>query len=64
MAQLTFEGNKRDPSWAPDGRHITFVGERSYGHGLYVVDTVTGNIRPVLLNTRARVPQWSPAVRP
>ena len=64
VAQLTFEGNNEDPSWAPDGRHITFVGERSYGHGLYVVDTVTGNIRPVLLNTRARVPQWSPAVRP
>jgi Tol biopolymer transport system component len=60
VAQLTFEGNNEDPSWAPDGRHITFVGERSYGHGLYVVDTVTGRIRPVMLNVRARVPQWSP----
>ena len=64
VAQLTFEGNNEDPSWAPDGRHIAFVGERSYGHGLFVVDTVTGNIRPVLLNTRARVPQWSPELRP
>ena len=64
VAQLTFEGNNEDPSWAPDGRHITFVGERSYGHGLYVVDTVTGRIRPVMLNVRARVPQWSPGLVP
>jgi tol-pal system protein YbgF len=60
VAQLTFEGNNEDPSWAPDGRHIAFVGERSYGFGLYVVDTVTGTIRPVLLGVRAKVPKWSP----
>jgi TolB protein len=64
VAQLTFEGNNEDPSWAPDGRHIAFVGERSYGHGLFVVDTVTGRIRPVLMGLRARVPQWSPALAP
>ena len=60
VAQLTFEGNNEDPSWAPDGRHIAFVGERSYGFGLYVVDTVTGTTRPVLLGVRAKVPRWSP----
>jgi len=60
VAQLTFEGNNEDPSWAPDGRHIAFVGERSYGFGLYVVDTVTGTTRPVLLGIRAKVPKWSP----
>ncbi len=60
VAQLTFEGNNEDPSWAPDGRHIVFVGERSFGYGLYVVDTVTGATRPVLLGVRAKVPKWSP----
>jgi len=64
LAQLTFEGNNEDPTWAPDGRHLAFVGERNYGHGLFVVDTVTGSIRPVLLGIRARVPQWSPPLTP
>lgn len=64
VAQLTFEGNNEDPSWAPDGRHIAFVGERGFGHGLFVVDTVTGAIRPVLLGVRAKVPRWSPRIAP
>jgi len=64
VSQLTFEGNNEDPSWAPDGRHIAFVGERGFGHGLFVVDTVTGRIRPVLLGVRVRVPQWSPSLQP
>jgi TolB protein len=64
VAQLTFEGNNEDPSWAPDGRHIAFVGERSFGFGLYVVDTVTGATRPVLLGIRAKVPKWSPRLGP
>ena len=46
MLQLTAEGNNEDPSWAPDGRHLVFSGERSYGYGLFVVDAATGRIRP------------------
>lgn len=64
IAQLTFEGNNEDPTWAPDARHIAFVGERSYGFGLYVVDTVTGATRPVLLGMKPKVPQWSPRITP
>lgn len=64
VAQLTFEGNNEDPSWGPDGRHIAFVGERAFGQGIFIVDTVTGRIRPVLLGVRARVPQWSPSLQP
>ena len=60
LLQLTHEGNNEDPSWAPDGRHLAFVGERDWGFGLFVVDTVTGRIRPVLTGVRPRVPDWSP----
>ena len=60
LLQLTYEGNNEDPSWAPDNRHLVFVGERDWGFGLFVVDTVTGRIRPVLTGVRPRVPDWSP----
>ncbi len=62
LLQLTYEGNNEDPSWAPDGRHLVFVGERDWGFGLFVVDTVSGRIRPVLTGVRPRVPDWSPSL--
>jgi len=62
VLQLTSEGNNEDPSWAPDGRHLVFVGERSYGFGLFVVDTATGRIRTLLSGMRVRVPSWSPSL--
>ena len=62
LIQLTAEGNNEDPSWAPDGRHIVFAGERSYGFGLMVVDVVTGATRLVVPNVRADVPAWSPSL--
>jgi TolB protein len=64
LRQLTREGNNEDPSWAPDGRHIVFVGERSWGYGLFVVDVATGNIRPIVSGRRVGVPDWSPALTP
>jgi TolB protein len=62
VLQLTWEGNNEDPTWAPDGRHIAFVGERSYGFGLFVVDAVSGRIRTLLTGRRVKVPDWSPAL--
>jgi len=59
VLQLTAEGNNEDPRWAPDGRHLVFVGERSYGSGLFVVDAATGRIRTLLGGMRVRVPDWS-----
>ncbi|MDT8340441.1 MAG: hypothetical protein RQ751_02925 [Longimicrobiales bacterium] len=62
LLQLTAEGNNEDPSWAPDGRHIVFVGERSWGFGLFVVDTATGSIRTLLRGVDVGEPDWSPAL--
>ncbi len=64
LRQLTWEGNNEDPSWAPDGRHLVFVGERSWGHGLFVVDGASGKIRPLVTGRSVRVPEWSPALGP
>ncbi|HSG48985.1 MAG TPA: hypothetical protein VLA43_14285 [Longimicrobiales bacterium] len=62
LLQLTAEGNNEDPSWAPDGRHIVFVGERSWGFGLFVVDTATGAIRTLLRGVDVGEPDWSPGL--
>ena len=61
VRQLTWEGNNEDPSWAPDGRHLVFKGERRWGKGLFVVDVATGDIRTVLSGVDVTVPEWSPA---
>jgi len=62
VLQLTWEGNNEDPSWAPDGRHLVFKGERRWGKGLFVVDVATGNTRVVLAGVDITVPEWSPAL--
>lgn len=64
LRQLTTEGNNEDPSWAPDGRHLVFVGERYWGYGLFVVDVETGRVRPIVSGRRVGVPDWSPALTP
>lgn len=60
VLQLTSQGRNEDPSWAPDGRHIVFTGMRPEGPGLYVIDSVTGRIRPLITGVYYRVPAWSP----
>lgn len=60
LIQLTREGNNEDPSWAPDGRHIAFVGERSNGFGIFIVDAATGRTRRVVANVKASDTDWSP----
>lgn len=62
ILQLTQEGNNEDPSWAPDCRHIVFQGARSYGSGVFVVDTVTGRTRILVPNVEAEDPDWSPVL--
>jgi TolB protein len=62
VLRLTAEGNNEDPSWAPDGRHLVFSGERNYGYGLFIVDATTGRIRPLVSNIRPNAPEWSPSL--
>ncbi len=62
LIQLTREGTNEDPSWAPDGRHIVFVGERSDGHGVFVVDAVTGRTRTLVASVIAMDTDWSPSL--
>lgn len=63
VKQITSDGVSEDPSWAPDGRHVVFAGQRTGQWGLYVIDTVTGRIRPLLVGGRYRLPDWSPRLR-
>jgi TolB protein len=62
VRQLTWEGNNEDPSWAPDGRHLVFKGERNWGKGLFAVDVATGSIRAILTGVDVDTPEWSPAL--
>jgi TolB protein len=62
VQQITSEGRSEDPAWAPDGRHIVFSGVRDDGMGLYVIDLVTGRIRPLVTGGRFRMPDWSPVL--
>jgi TolB protein len=64
IRQLTWEGNNEDPSWAPDGRHLVFVGERRWGFGLFVVDIASGRLRALVAGRRVGLPDWSPALPP
>lgn len=64
LRQLTSEGNNEAPSWAPDGRHLVFQGERSWGFGLMIVDVTTGRIRSLLGGRQVGLPDWSPALPP
>jgi TolB protein len=60
---LTNQGTNEDPSWAPDGRHVVFASPNREGGGLFVLDTVSGRIRPLLKGRGYGLPAWSPALQ-
>lgn len=63
--RVTLEGLNEDPSWAPDGRHIVYVGDRSWGRGLFIVDMLTpGSERVLLRGMEVSIPSWSPSLAP
>jgi TolB protein len=59
VRQLTSSGRNEDPSWAPDGRHIGFVSDRSGRRQLWVIDAMTGRIRQLTVVGEVRLPAWS-----
>jgi TolB protein len=62
ITQLTSAGDNEDPSWAPDGRHIVYSGSGAGRDGLYVIDTVTGNVRLLVQGRSLRTGDWSPSL--
>lgn len=59
---LTDQGSNEDPSWAADARHIVFASRDRDGGGLFVLDTVSGRIRPLLRGRGYGLPAWSPVL--
>jgi TolB protein len=59
---LTNDGWNEDPSWAPNGRHVVFSSPNREGGGLFVLDTVSGRIRPLLKGRGYGLPAWSPTM--
>ncbi len=51
-----------EPSWAPDGRHIVCVKKYGGKSVLYMIDSKTGNTKPLqkLRNGNSSLPSWSP----
>lgn len=56
---LTNEASNETPSWAPDGRHVVFSSSDRDGGGLFMLDTVSGRIRPLLRGNGYGLPDWS-----
>ena len=67
MKQLTTEGENEDPSWAPDGRHLSITtrrGEIGANKNIWILDTRTGRMRPLTTTNDARLSDWSPILKP
>jgi len=68
MKQLTTEGENEDPSWAPDGRHLSITTRRDEKIGgirnIWILDTRTGRMRQLTQSAEARLSDWSPVLRP
>ncbi|HTO73993.1 MAG TPA: hypothetical protein VMJ30_09240, partial [Gemmatimonadales bacterium] len=59
VRQLTSAGRNEDATWAPDGRHLAFVSDRSGRRQLWIIDVETGRIRQISTSGAARLPSWS-----
>jgi TolB protein len=66
MHQITSEGENEDPSWAPDGRHLSItrrLGAIGEQRNIWVLDKKTGRLRQLTQSGDARLSDWSPPLR-
>jgi TolB protein len=59
IRQLTSEGRNEDASWAPDGRHVAFVSNRTGRGQIHVIDLETSRVRVIPTPASAQLPAWS-----
>jgi TolB protein len=59
VIQLTSSGRNEDPTWAPDGRHVAFISDRTGRRQIWIFDTETGRVRQLQTPGAARLPSWS-----
>ncbi|MFZ5622892.1 MAG: TolB family protein, partial [Gemmatimonadota bacterium] len=59
VRQLTSQGRNEDGTWAPDGRHVAFISDRSGRRQIWVIDLETGRVRQIATPGAARLPSWS-----
>jgi TolB protein len=67
MRQITSEGENEDPSWAPDGRHLSItrrLGAIGEQRNIWVLDKKTGRLRQLTQSGDARLSDWSPPLKP
>jgi TolB protein len=67
MHQITSEGENEDPSWAPDGRHLSItrrLGAIGDQRNIWVLDKRTGRLRQLTQSGDARLSDWSPPLKP
>jgi tol-pal system beta propeller repeat protein TolB len=67
MRQITSEGENEDPSWAPDGRHLSItrrLGAIGDQRNIWVLDKKTGRLRQLTQSGDARLSDWSPPLKP
>jgi TolB protein len=62
VRQLTSAGRNEDPTWAPDGRHLGFISNRTGSRQIWVIDLETGRIRQLTRGGEVRLPAWSPRI--
>ena len=66
MRKLTSIGENEDPSWAPDGRHMSItrrLGAIGDMKDIWVLDERTGRLRQLTTSGDARLSDWSPRLK-